>query len=357
MDRSAERNYHRLQAQLLGGLAGFAGVFALGVFWYTVVEHWSLVEAAYMTTITLSTVGFGETRPLGEQSRLFTIVLIILGILTIGYMANRFTEALIQGYFQEGLRKKKQQRVIDALTNHYILCGFGRTGRQIALEFAAEDIPFIVVDSDADSITQAQQLGYPVLQGDATLDESLQLAGIERAACIVVALRSDAENLYTVLSAKALSPRIRAITRANTEEAIQKLRRAGADAVVSPYITGGRRLAAAALRPQVMDFVDGIITGTNRSLYLEEFLLTHDICPLIDRTLSEANLRAQSGALVLAIRRQDGTLIGGPMGDTRLLDGDLLICMGTTEQLHRLNQLLGTIHSYWSRSSRGRSFS
>ncbi len=349
-----DQSYQRLQKQLLSGLAGLAGVFLIGIAWYTLVERWSLTEAAYMTTITLSTVGFGETRPLGDRARLFTIALILLGILSIGYIANRFTEALIQGYFQEGMRKRQQQRLIDALDNHYILCGFGRTGRQIALEFDAEDIPFIVIDAEAESIATAQQLDYPALQGDATLDESLTLAGINRAVCIVVALRSDAENLYTVLSAKTLNPRIRAIVRANTEEAIQKLKRAGADAVVSPYITGGRRLAAAALRPQVMDFVDGIITGTNRSFYLDEFFLARNICPLIDKTLSEANLRANSGALVLAIRRLDGTLIGGPTGDTQLRDGDLLICMGTAEQLHRLNQLLGTIHAYWSRAGRQR---
>lgn len=349
-----DRNYQRLQQQLLGGLLSLAGVFALGVFWYAAVEQWSLIDAAYMTTIALSTVGFGEVRPLGPRSRLFTIVLILLGLLSFGYIVNRFTEALIQGYFQEGLRKRRQQRLIDQLQNHYILCGFGRTGRQIALEFASEEIPFVVIDADPESIASAQQLSYPALQGDATLDESLLLAGIERAACIVVALHSDAENLYTVLSAKTLKPRIRAIARANAEEAIQKLRRAGADAVVSPYITGGRRLAAAALRPQVMDFVDGIITGTNRSLYLDEFFLARNICPLIDKTLSEANLRANCGALVLAIRRLDGTLIGGPTGDTRLLDGDLLICMGTAEQLHRLNQILGTIHAYWSRSNHSR---
>ncbi|NJK99254.1 MAG: potassium channel protein [Spirulinaceae cyanobacterium SM2_1_0] len=350
----SEQNYQRLQKQLLVGLLGLAAIFLLGILWYVGIEGWSLTDAAYMTTITLSTVGFSETRPLTERSRLFTIALILLGILSIGYIANRFTEALIQGYFQEGIRKRQQQHVIEALKNHYILCGFGRTGRQIALEFAAEDIPFVVIDTDDEAMSAAQQLGYPALQGDATLDESLALGGIERAACIVVALRSDAENLYTVLSAKTLNPRIRAIARANTEEAIQKLRRAGADAVVSPYITGGRRLAAAALRPQVMDFVDGIITGTNRSFYLDEFFLARNICPLIDKTLSEANLRAKSGVLVLAIRRLDGTLIGGPTGETRLLDGDLLICMGTGEQLHRLNQLLGTMHGYWSRGNHQR---
>jgi voltage-gated potassium channel len=216
----------------------------------------------------------------------------------------------------------------------------GRTGRQVAIEFYSENIPFVVIDTDPLQVNRAKELNYIVVQGDATLDKSLQIAGIERAICIVAALTSDAENLYTVLSAKTLNPKIRAIARASTEEAVQKLQRAGADAVVSPYITGGRRLAAAALRPQVMDFVDGILTGTDRSFYMEEFLIDPRTCPCVGLSLSQAHLRSRSGALVLAIRRADGTLIGGPTGDTELMAGDLLICMGTAEQLRSLTQIL-----------------
>jgi voltage-gated potassium channel len=178
------------------------------------------------------------------------------------------------------------------------------------------------------------------VMGDATLDESLLTAKIDQAVCIVAALTSDAENLYTVLSAKTLNPQIRAIARASTEEAVKKLRRAGADEVVSPYITGGKRLAAAALRPQVVDFVDGILTGADRSFYMEEFRIEAETCSYIGQSLSEARLRSQSGALVLAIRRADRDLIVGPMGDTLLLEGDSLICLGTVEQLRALNQIL-----------------
>lgn len=344
-----EQKYQRLRKQLIAGIVGIAGIFSVGTLWYWLIEKWSWSEAIYMTTITLSTVGFSEVRPLEARSRLFTIWLIIMGVISIGYIANRFTEALLQGYFQEGFRQRQRMREIEALTNHYILCGYGRTGHQIALEFEAEGIPFVILDARPEVIEEAKQHGYVVLQGDATLDESLTAAGIERAACLVAALRSDAENLYTVLSAKSLNPRIRAIARASAAEAIQKLKRAGADAVVSPYVTGGKRLAAAAVRPRVMDFVDGIITGKNRSLYLDEFSLDGKVCPCVGQTLSQANLRSQSGALVLAIRRPDGTLIGGPMGDTYLADGDLLICMGTAEQLRQLNRILGPIRPHWSR--------
>lgn len=343
---SFQDKYRRLQKELLFGGLALGGVFGLGTIWYSLVEKWSVIDSAYMTMITLSTVGFSEIHPLQDRSRLFTIVLILMGLITIGYIVNRLTEALIQGYFQEGIKQRQEKRLIDTLEHHCIVCGYGRTARQVAVEFTAEDIPFVIIDSRTEQLEEAKQLGYIVIQGDATLDECLISAKIDKAACIVSALTSDAENLYTVLSAKTLNPNIRAIARASTEEAVLKLQRAGADAVVSPYITGGKRLAAAALRPQVMDFVDGILTGTERTFYMEEFLLDPQFCPCVGKTLSEARLRSKSGALVLAIRRSDGALLGGPTGDTLLLAGDLLICMGTPEQLRELNQILGPIRLF-----------
>ena len=340
-----EEKYGRLRKELIRGGIVLAGIVLIGTLWYWLVEKWSFSESAYMTIITLSTVGFSEVRPLGERGRIFTIALILMGLLTIGYIVNRFTEALIQGYFQEGIKLRQERSLIESLDKHYVVCGFGRTGRHVAREFFAEGIPFIIIDDNLEEVEEIKQLGYTVILGDATLDESLIRAKIDRATCLVTALPSDAQNLYTVLSAKTLNPRIRAIARASTEEAVQKLQRAGADAVVSPYITGGKRLAAAALRPQVMDFVDGILTGSNRSYYLEEFLIDSQVCPYVGKSLREAKLRSQSGALVLAIRRVDGNLIAGPTGEALILEQDALICMGTAEQLRHLNKILGPIDS------------
>ncbi|MEH2010983.1 potassium channel family protein [Nostoc sp.] len=329
----------------MAGAIALGGVFVIGTLWYWLVEGWSWEDAAYMTVITLATVGYGEIHPMGSRGRLFTIALILLGVMNIGYIVNRFTEAIIQGYFQEGIRLQQQRRLMESLSEHYIICGFSRTGRQIAKEFRAEGVLFVVIDSEMESIQRAQMEGYTAYQGDATLDDTLLKVGIERATCIVAALPSDAENLYIVLSAKTLNTGIRAIARASTEEALQKLQRGGADEVISPYITGGKRMAAAALRPQVLDFVDGILTGADRQLYMEEFLLDPVFCPFVGQTLQKARLRSQTGALVLAIRRLDGTLIGGPTGDTVLMSGDRLIGMGTAEQLRDLNQILGPIGS------------
>lgn len=339
-----EEKYGRLRNELIRGGVVLASIVLIGTLWYWLVEKWTFSESAYMTVITLSTVGFSEVRPLGERGRIFTVALILMGLLTIGYIVNRFTEALIQGYFQEGIKLRQERSLIESLDRHYIVCGFGRTGRHVAREFFAEGIPFIIIDDNLEEVEKIEQLGYTVILGDATLDESLVRAKIDRATCLVTALPSDAENLYTVLSAKTLNPRIRAIARASNEEAVQKLQRAGADAVVSPYITGGKRLAAAALRPQVMDFVDGIITGSNRSYYLEEFLIDSEDCPYVGKSLREAKLRSQTGALVLAIRRFDGNLIAGPTGETLILEQDALICMGTAEQLRELNKILGPIN-------------
>ncbi len=339
----AEAEYLRVRRQLIGGCLCLLGIVLIGVLWYRLIEGWSWIDATYMAVITLATVGFGEINPLGGRGRIFTIVLILMGVVVIAYILNSVTEALVQGHLQTGLQLHRRRRLMDSLQHHYIICGLGRTGSQVALEFAAEGIPFVVVDADADIIQQAQQMGYIAEQGDATEDQTLVKVGIHRAACLVAALPSDAENLYTVLSAKTLCPNIHTIARASTEEAVQKLRRGGADVVVSPYITGGKRMAAAALRPQVVSFIDGILSGAQRTVYIEEFLITAESCPLIGQTLRQAKIRRQTGALVLAIRRQDGSLIVGPDADTYLYPQDLIISMGTAEDLRALGQLLSPI--------------
>lgn len=340
---SIAANYHRVRRQLFRGAVALGGVAFSGVLWYRLVEGWSWIDATYMSVITLATVGFAEIHPLGARGRLFTILLILMGVLVIAYIVNSLTEALVHGHFQAGFRLQQRRKLMESFRQHYIICGFGRTGQQVALEFSAESIPFIVIDSDNTSIHLAQQQGYVTLQGDATEDQVLLQAGIKRATCLVAALPSDAENLYTVLSAKTLAPQIRAIARASTEEAVQKLQRGGADVVVSPYITGGKRMAAAALRPQVVDFLDGILSGAKRTVYVEEFLLSPEHCPWVGQTLKQAQLRSRSGALILAIRRADQSLIIGPNAETYLYPDDLVIGMGTADELRLLSQLLSPI--------------
>lgn len=340
-----EPRERQIRRELITAVLLFAGVLLIGIAGYRLIEGWSLLESAYMTVITLSSVGFGEIKPLSDEGRLFTISLILMGLVSIAYIVNRFTDAFVQGYFQDSLRSRRKRNVIKKLHNHYILCGYGRAGRQVAIEFAEERIPFIVVDPQPDAIQEAKQLGYLTFQGDATLDQTLLDVKIRDARCIVAAMPSDSDNLYTVLSAKALQPDLRTIARANSEEAVVKMQRAGADAVISPYITGGKRLAAAALRPQVMDFVDGVVTGSDRSFYMEEIVIHPGDCPYVGQSLKDTNMRAKTSALIIAIRRTDGELIPGPTGETQLMDGDLLICMGTSEELRTLLKILIPIGS------------
>lgn len=342
-----QRDLRQYQRTLLTNVGILVGLVIIGTFGYHLIENWSWFDSFYMTIITLATIGYGETYPLHLEGRIFTVTLIIMGVVSISYIAAQFTAAIANGHIYNIFQARQQRKIMESLNNHYIVCGFGRTGRQVTAEFAAEgSISFVVIDSDRDAIEQSEQAGYPSLQGDAALDNTLLQAGIERAVCIVAALPSDAENLYTVLSAKTLNPDIRAIARASTEESMQKLRRGGADEVISPYITGGKRMAAVALRPQVMDFVDGIIAGRNRAFYIEEYRI--DEPNYVGMSLKKASLRSQTGALVLAIRRADGDVIAGPDGNTEILQGDVLISMGTPEQLRSLNQMLSPLHKQQS---------
>jgi voltage-gated potassium channel len=340
VDSTAEAKYQEIQQELRRAGVALVLLFSSGTLWYHLVEGWTWLDAVYMTVITLATVGFGETNPLGERGRIFTISLILMGVMTIGYVVNTFTDAVIGGYFVEVRKNRLRRKLVESLNQHYLICGFGRIGRQIAEEFAADGVQFVIVDSSSAQVSIAQECGYNIVQADATLDETLLRLGIGRASCLVAALPSDAENLYIILSAKTLNPQIRAIARASNEEAVRKLTRAGADTVISPYITGAKRMASAALRPQVLDFVDGIMTSTGNAFYMEEFLIDAHRCPVAGMSLREARLRAQSGALVLAVRRQDDDLIVGPTGETVMLGGDRLICMGTANQLRAINRIL-----------------
>ena len=179
-DRLIEETYQRTRRHLIGGIIALAGVVLSGILWYKLVEGWTWLDAIYMSVITLATVGFSEVNPLGARGRLFTIILILMGVVVIAYILNCFTEAVIQGHLQAGFRLRQRRKLMAALSDHYIICGFGRTGRQVSSEFSVERIPFIVVDSDENSIQQAQQMGFTTFQGDATQDQVLLQVGIEK---------------------------------------------------------------------------------------------------------------------------------------------------------------------------------
>jgi voltage-gated potassium channel len=254
------------------------------------------------------------------------------------------------GYFRRLRERRYRQQIQRMMSQHVILCGYGRIGREIAEQLSGEQVSLLVVENDPDRISEAQQRGLTVLQGDATLDETLEEAGIHRCRALVAALPSNAANLYVILSARGLAPRTRLIARADSEEAEGKLRLAGANQVVSPYVAGGRAMAATALRPLAVTFMD-LLAGSDCEV--EEFQLSEDparLGELNGGSLAELQLGRRSGALVLAIRNPDASqlstgapepLLANPGGDVRLSPGQLLVVMGSKQQLQRFARLLG----------------
>lgn len=337
--RRADR-FAELRRDLRISLLLMLGVSCAGTLGYMLIEGWGFLDSLFMTTITLSSVGYGETHALHPVGRIFTIALIGAGVFALGNVVNQVARAISEGYFQHELQDRRRTKMISQLKDHYIVCGYGRIGQQICQDLAAEGVRFVVLERDPQLVSRAEEAGVLVLCGDATSDQLLQEAGIERALCVLCALPSDAENLYVVLSAKTLNPGVRAIARATNEEGIAKLRRVGADQVVSPYLTGARRMATLAVRPQVVELVEAVGAGGDR-VYIEELVLADgEDCPYVGQTLGEAELGRRTGVLVLALRRQGGCFLGNPPADTRLQPGDMLICMGSGEQLRKTASIL-----------------
>ena len=334
-------------------LLALTSLVNLGAGAYRITEGWDWGDCYWMVLITLSTLGFSDERtaPLTTSGRLVTALMIVGGLVVVQLTIQSLLELANSGYFRR-LRERRYRQQLQHMRNHVILCGYGRIGREIAEQLLAEDVPLLVVEMAPERVAEAQQRGLTVLQADATLDETLQESGIHQCRALVAALPSNAANLYVTLSARGLAPRCRLIARADSAEAEGKLRLAGADQVVSPYVAGGRTMAATALRPLAVNFME-LLTGSDCEV--EEFQLSRDparLGALNGRSLSELQLGRRSGALVLAIRTppsllsnpykaQEPSLIANPGGDVRLGPGQLLIVLGSADQLGRFGELLG----------------
>lgn len=341
--RSSTR-WKRRQLQLLtapwrGPLSALAAVILAGAAGYRITEGWNWGDSLWMVLITISTIGYGEVHPLSSQGRLVTVLIVIGGLLVVQLFIQRVLGLTESGYFRK-LREFRFQRLLQSMRDHVILCGYGRIGQEIAAQLQRDDIPLVVIETDPERSQIAESSGLNVLLADATLDESLLEAGLEQCRSLVAALPGDASNLYVVLSARDLQPSCRLIARASSDEAAAKLRLAGATVVVSPYIAGGRVMAASALRPLAINFME-LLVGSNYEI--EEFQLSSDPLHLLNvqgRSLQELELGRRSGALVLAIR-EGSDLIANPGGETKLAPGQLLIVLGSRPQLKRFQDLLG----------------
>ena len=316
----------------------FATVILLGGVGYALIEGWSWADAFYMAIITITTVGFGEVHSLTPVGKLFTSVLILLGVATITYAFTVLTNYLIAGKVGDTLEGFKMKRQIGSLENHYIVCGFGRVGQQVCAQLHQDGQIFVVVEADETRSESAKQLGYPVVKGDAGEDHVLQQAGILRARGLVAAVTNDAENLFVVLSARSLKQDLLVVARADTEQAVSKLIRAGANRVISPYSLGGRLIAQTLIRPDVVDFLDVVMYDNSLKLFLEDLTVTAG-CPLDKLTVGEARIREKTGANVLGIKR-GGQVIVSPPSSTQLEPGDVLVALGTRQELTALASLV-----------------
>jgi voltage-gated potassium channel len=311
-----------------------------GTLGYVAIEGWTVLEGLYMTVITLSTVGFREVRPLSSVGQAWTMMLIVAGVGALGYLFKSVGQSIVSGDIPARLRRRRMQERVDALKDHYVICGYGRVGRQVALDLLAKGKPCVVVDPEPMALAGvAAELPYVI--GDAADDEVLKRAGIARAVGLVVTTGDDPTNLFVTLSAHAVNPRLIIVARANEDSTEPKLRRAGATHVISPYTISGRRIAAQLLSPTLTDFLDVVLHSGKLELWLEECRVREG-SDLHGKTVAELDVRRRIGANVLAVRRRDqGTILTNPPSDLRFEPGDVLIAFGTRDQLHALDLAAG----------------
>jgi voltage-gated potassium channel len=322
---------HAFRHRIARVLLVLAAALVAGTAGYMLLEGWRLLDALYMTVITLSTVGFTEVHPLSDAGHLFTIALIITGVSAAAYAVGAIGEYVIGGRLSGALRRQRMQRDIDRLQSHYIVCGYGRVGRQVVDELAARGLHAVVIEPDEDAIPE-EEIRTLRIRGDATDDGSLRSAGIDRAAGLVAVAGDDATNIVVTLSARALNPDLAIVARAIQPEAEDKLRRAGATHVISPYRIGGQRIVTQLLHPRITDFLDVVMHRRNLELWLEEITVAPD-GPANGRSLSETAFWGADGVKVLAVAREQGDLVTAPRGDLRLGAGDVVIALGTLTQL------------------------
>ncbi|HTD54054.1 MAG TPA: NAD-binding protein [Silvibacterium sp.] len=321
-------------------VAAMLGIIILaGTIGFVLIERYSWFDAFYMTLTTITTIGYQELRPLDHAGRIFNSFLIIFGVSAIFLAAGAMTQTIIELELQDRYGKRRKKRMIDKLQNHFIVCGFGRVGRNASYEFQRTGAPFLILDRNEQRVAKATSAGMLAIVADATQDDALREAGVLRARGLIAALPSDAENLFIILSAKTLNPSLTIVTRASEEEAGEKLRRAGADTVFTPYSMAGRQLADALLRPHVVEFLDFTRTNMGPKVTMEQVCVSPQ-SQFTRKTLGQLLEPRRSEVIVLALRRQAGETIFNPPPESEISPGDFLIVMGERSSLQKLERVL-----------------
>jgi len=303
-------------------------ILLFGTVSYHNIEHWSYIDALYMTVITLSTVGFREVHQLSEAGQIFTIIIILFGTGVVAYAAGSVIQLIVQGQFRQILGRKKLLQKISNLENHYIICGYGRIGNFICHEFQAKPVPFVVVENNPELCEKLLEDGIFFIHGDATDDDTLIKAGITRANGLITAVTSDTANVYITLTARGLNPDLFILARSGEKSTEKKLIRAGASKVVSPYTIGANRMAQAILRPSVMDFIEIATAHQNLELQIEEICI-HSSSNLVNQTLMSSDIRKELDIIIVAIKKLDTEkMLFNPSSQSLMEDGDTLITLG-----------------------------
>jgi len=313
---------------------------------YMLIEGWDFLSAIYMTVITITTTGYREVNPLSKFGQLYTMAVIISGIIFGTFVLSQFVTILFEGKILAVLKGRKMEQAIRNLNKHVIVCGFGRTGQEVASTLERSGHPFIVIDDNQESIELAKERGYLTYLGDATHDIALLTCGIHRAKGLAAALSSDGQNTFLVLTARGLNSGLTIVSRVVEEGAAPKILRAGADRVVSMYRLGGRRMASLLLRPDVLEFIDSIMFGGPTDLLMEEVIVIEN-SPLDGNTLAGTNFRKLTGgAMVLGVRPPGKKMIINPQPDIVLNKEDTLLVLGTAEQIDTLMKIASPIVSF-----------
>lgn len=309
----------------------------LGVVAFLVVEGVSLLDAIYMVVVTLSTDGISAAYKLSSAGKIVVIALIFCGLLTVFYLAGQFVEIIMEGQIIGYRRRKQMENRIKELKDHYIICGFGRVGHQVAVELEAAKIPYVVLDSKPETAEELGAKNIPYIVGDISSDKILIDAGIKNAKGLISSADSDTANVFVTLSARVLNPDLTIIARASSIDAEEKMKKAGANRVISPYFIAGKRMAAVATKPVAIDFLDTVLHSEHLEMEVREFKLTSD-CTLAGKSLGAADIRGKTGAFIMAIRKASGEFNFQPGADTIIEVGDILVAIGTPNQLDSLQK-------------------